>query len=87
MYGLELMSVIPGSIKFAILIRALWSDFLVLSMMGEVVVLLLEAALSASDGSSCLVMGQVGMTELSLASATLGKLSRPFTSTCGQNIR
>ena len=67
MYGLELMSVIPGSIKFAILIRALWSDFLVLSMMGEVVVLLLEAALSASDGSSCLVMGQVGMTELSLS--------------------
>lgn len=85
MYGLELMSVIPGSIKFAILIRALWSDFLVLSMMGGVVVL--EAALSASDGSSCLVMGQVGMTELSLASATLGKLSRPFTSTCGQDIR
>ena len=85
MYGLELMSVIPGSIKFAILSRALWSDFLVLSMMGGVVVL--EAALSASDGSSCLVMGQVGMTELSLASATLGKLSRPFTSTCGQNIR
>jgi hypothetical protein len=36
-------------------------------MMGEVVVLLLEAALSASDGSSCLVMGQVGMTELSLS--------------------
>ena len=63
MYGLELMSVIPGSIKFAILSRALWSDLLVLSMTGVVV---LEAALSASDGSSCLVMGQVGMTELSL---------------------
>jgi hypothetical protein len=54
-----------------------------LSMTGVVV---LEAALSAS-GESCLVMGQVGMTELPLAPATLGKLSRPFTSTCGRCMR